>query len=90
MTDRLELDEFLSKFERERSIRRTVTLLEAKRKRFREELQQLVSHLTWLIPLKSVPSSARTFHTDLLAEAVEQLGDEAFTQLLLQVLQEKR
>jgi hypothetical protein len=88
MHDRLpEPDALLNEFRRERSIRRTVTVLEAKRKRIRQELQQLVRHIALLVPAAE-SKSVNQSQSDLLAEAAKRLGDEAFAQLLLQILQE--
>lgn len=83
MCDRPEPDSLMAEFVRERSIRRTVKVLEAKRKRIREELEQLIQHLDLL-----VPSSATS--SDLLQEAVGRIGDDAFGQLLLQLMQEAK
>ncbi|WP_254657999.1 hypothetical protein [Pleurocapsa sp. PCC 7327] len=73
----------MTEFVRERSIRRTVKVLEAKRKRIREELEQLIQHLDLL-----VPSSATS--SDLLQEAIQRIGDDAFSQLLMQLMQEAK
>lgn len=87
MHDRLpEPDALLTEFRRERSVRRTVTVLEAKRKRIRQELRQLIQHLALLIPAE--PLVADRPQSDLLQEAAKRLGDEAFAELLLQILQE--
>lgn len=73
--------------QREASVRRTVKVLEAKRTRFREEVEQLIHHLGLLIPLadQSMGSSAT-----LVQEALERLGDDAFAQFLVQILNEIR
>jgi hypothetical protein len=83
MCDRPEPDSLMTEFVRERSIRRTVKVLEGKRKRIREELEQLIQHLDLLVPSSATPS-------DLLQEAVERIGDDAFGQLLLQLMQEAK
>ena len=74
-----------SEFRRERSVRRTATLLEAKRLRIHDELQHLVRHLALLVPAGTQTSES---YAALLQDAAERIGDDAFTQLLLQVLQE--
>ena len=43
-------DELLVEFARERSIRRTVRVLQAKRSRLKKELNQLLIHLSLLVP----------------------------------------
>jgi hypothetical protein len=77
-----------SRLLRECSIRRTVKVLEAKRRSIREELEQLVLHIALLVPLSGVSNRSTESYADLLQDAVKQLGDDAFAQLLLQVLQE--
>ncbi|MDJ0718970.1 MAG: hypothetical protein QNJ54_32885 [Prochloraceae cyanobacterium] len=88
MSDRRKPDPLLTEFRRERSIRRTVKVLEAKRKRIRDELEQLIAHAAMLIPLEKSSISANQTNSDLLQEAVERMGDDAFAQLLLQILRE--
>ena len=95
MLESLEQDVLLADFLQQRaqhlrecSIRRTVQLLEAKRRRIREELEQLIGHIALLVPLTGAANNSTESHSQLLRDAVEQLGDEAFAQLLLQVLQE--
>ncbi len=77
------------KFLRELSIRRSVKLLEGKRKRIKEEIEQLITHISLLVPIaaKGCPTSPEN-HTELLQEAVNRLGDDAFAQLFIQILQE--
>lgn len=73
---------------RECSVRRAAKVLEAKRKRIHEELEQVISHIALLVPLTDMANSPAEAYSQLLQEAAAQLGDEAFTQLLVQVLQE--
>ena len=73
---------------RESSIRRAVKVLELKRDRIHEELHQVISHIALLVPLADMAGDSAEFYSQLLQDAVEQVGDEAFTQLLMQVLQE--
>lgn len=73
-------------FRRERSIRRAVAVLAAKRQRIRDDIEQLISHISLLVP----PSSSGLETYNVLEDAAERLGDDAFTQLLLHVLQEGR
>ncbi len=82
-------DILVLELERERSIRRTARLLSAQRSRIRDELDRLISHLSLLVtvPRKTVedpqPESA------LLIEAVKRIDDPVFTELLIQIIQEK-
>lgn len=75
-------------FNKERSIRRTVKVLEFKRKRVNDELKQLIAHLAWLMPLSQNPKLNQQITTELIQEAVNRLNDDAFGQLILQILQE--
>jgi hypothetical protein len=88
MCDRPESDSLTTEFSRERSIRRTVKVLEFKRKRIHEELEQLILHLALLIPSIGTSATSNTVSSELLEEAVNRIGDEAFGQLLRQILQE--
>lgn len=85
MYDRPEQNALSTEFNRERSVRRTATVLEAKRVRIRDELQQLVRHMALLVPAGTQTAES---YAALLQDAAERIGDDAFTQLLLQVLQE--
>jgi hypothetical protein len=87
MSEPSEQDVLAGEFYKERYIRRTLAVLQAKRKRIRDELQQLVTHLNLLVPLaKNYPLNDD--RADLLEEAATRLEDEAFAQLLMQVIKE--
>lgn len=90
MSDRPEANFLGTEFCKERSIRRTVKVVEAKRKRIREELEQLILHLALLVPVAGANTHSLDSSSDLLLEALNRIEDDAFTQLLLQVLQEVR
>ena len=83
-------DALLVELDRERSIRRTVKLLRAKRSRIREDLHQLVNHLSLLIPVPKSKSDRNLTSAEMLIEAVQRLDDEIFTDLLIQIIQEKK
>jgi hypothetical protein len=87
MFDRPEERTLALEFRRERAIRRTMTVLEAKRKRVRDDLDQLIAHLSLLVPADLI-SGADAPSSTVLADAAERLGDEAFAQLILQLLQQ--
>ncbi|AFZ34281.1 hypothetical protein Sta7437_0686 [Stanieria cyanosphaera PCC 7437] len=88
MNEPPEKDALIIEFEKERSIRRTMRVLKAKRSQIREDLIQLITHLSMLIPLKKFASTTKASDVDILMEALQRLDDDVFTQLLLQVLQE--
>lgn len=78
---------FAREFRRERAIRRTLTVLATKRDRIRDELEQLIRHLSLLVPPELIESSTRQSELNVIEDAAGRLGDEEFTQLLLHVLQ---
>ena len=86
MAEPLEPDALLQEFRRERSVRRTVNILEAKRLEIRRDLQRLITHIALLLPASAQDKINNDLPTDLLEEAAKRLGDEAFTDLLLQLL----
>ncbi|MDY6782666.1 MAG: hypothetical protein SW833_09000 [Cyanobacteriota bacterium] len=86
MYDRPRNYQLADDFRRERSVRRAVTVLETKRRRIRDDIEQLISQISLLMP----PSSGDRETSALLEDAAERLGDEAFVQLLRQVWQEGR
>lgn len=88
MSNHPEPDLLAKQFKRERSIRRTTQVLKVKKESIRKDLQQLISHLTLLLPSAHLTSKDNESNLDLLQAALDRLGDDAFAQLLLQVLQE--
>ncbi|GAB4526021.1 MAG: hypothetical protein Tsb0014_05940 [Pleurocapsa sp.] len=82
-------DALLVEFDKERSIRRTVKLLRAKRSRIREDLHQLLSHLALLVPISQATSNKQKASLEILVEAAQRLDDDLFTELLVQIIQEK-
>jgi hypothetical protein len=89
MSEHSEQDLLASEFYRERYVRRTIAVLQAKRRRMRDELQQLVNHLNLLVPLAKNNNSSDD-RLDLLEEAAKRLEDEAFAQLLIQVIHDTK
>lgn len=87
MSDRPEESTLSLEFRRERAVRRTMTVLETKRKRMRDDLDQLIAHLAMLVPAELI-SSADASQAAILEDAAFRLGDDAFAQLILQLLQE--
>ncbi|NJL58016.1 hypothetical protein HC928_25040 [bacterium] len=78
-----------AEFRRECSVRRTAKVLEAKRRRIRADLEQLVGHMALLVPQVPKPEGSDPNsdpYADMMAEALNRLGDEAFTELVMQVL----
>jgi hypothetical protein len=106
-----ERDEVTTAFRRECCTQRTAQVLEIKRQRLRDELQQLVSHLGQIVPprvlevkrqrlrddlqqlvrhLGLIVPQAETngdFPSEILQDALDRLGDEAFAEFVRQILQ---
>ncbi|MEM8828848.1 MAG: hypothetical protein AAGE96_05755 [Cyanobacteria bacterium P01_G01_bin.19] len=82
-------DILLAELERERSIRRTVKLLYAKRSRVIEELDRLISHLSLLVsvPRKTVEDPCP--ESDILIEAAKRIDDPVFTDLVVQIIRRR-
>lgn len=66
----------LDEFARERSIRRILRVLRAKKSRMNEDLKQLVTHLDLLVPLQHSPDG------DIVLEALARLENDGFSELL--------
>ena len=79
-------DELLVEFARERSIRRTVRVLQAKRSRLKKELNQLLIHLSLLVPGSKEYGNLRESSSEIILEALARLDDDLFTQLLTEVM----
>ncbi len=76
--------------EKERSVRRTVRLLQAKRARIREELERLITHLGLLVASPQNTANDYPSKSDILLEAVSRIEDDVFTELLVQIIENKK
>ena len=83
-----EPDLVTKEFTRERHIRRTARVLATKRDSIHKDIQQLIAHLTLLLPSSKLTHNGDESHGDLLQSALDRIGDDTFTQLILQILQE--
>jgi hypothetical protein len=83
-------DVLVLELERERSIRRTASLLYAKRSRIRDELDRLISHLSLLVALPHKTTENPQPESDILIEAARRIDDPVFTELVIQVIQERQ
>ena len=83
-------DILLLELERERSIRRTIKLLYAKRSRIKDELDRLISHLSLLVAVPHKTAEDPQPESDILIEAAKRMNDPAFTDLLVQIIQERK
>ncbi|BAU66979.1 hypothetical protein STA3757_43850 [Stanieria sp. NIES-3757] len=88
MNEPPEKDALVIEFKKERSIRRTIRVLKAKRSQIRKDLVQLITHLSMLMPLGKFASTTQLSDVDILKEALARLDDDVFAQLLIEVLQE--
>jgi len=82
-------DALLAELEKERSIRRTVRLLHAKRSRIIEDLDRLISHLSLLVPVPNKSENENQPKADILIEAAKRIEDPIFTDLLIKIIQAK-
>ncbi len=83
-------DILLLELERERSIRRTARLLYAKRSRIRDELDRLISHLSLLVSVPRKTAEDPQPESDILIEAAKRINDPIFTDLVVQIIQERK
>lgn len=90
MYEPYEQDELTLEFRRERSVRRAAAILEGKRRRIRADLKQLLAHISLLIPAAELQGDRDTAKLTLLEDAAERLRDENFSQLLLEILRERK
>lgn len=79
-------DILLAELERERSIRRTVRLLYAKRSRLIDELDCLIGHLSLLVAIPHKTSENPHPESDILIEAARRINDPVFTDLVIQII----
>jgi len=78
-------DVLCAELNRELPIRRTMTVLQNKRQRVREDLEQLLAHLAFLVPAPAGCDRAAT-DREVLEAALDRLGDDAFAQLVRQIV----
>lgn len=90
MNEPLKRDILLVELERERSVRRTARLLSAKRSRIRDELDRLISHLSLLVSMPRKTAEDPQPESAILIEAAERINDPVFTNLVIQLLQERQ
>lgn len=83
-------DVLLVELERERSVRRTASLLSAKRSRIRDELDRLISHLSLLVFIPRKTAEDPQPESAILIEAARRIDDPVFTELVIQLIQERQ
>lgn len=83
-------DILVAELERERSIRRTASLLYSKRSRIFDELDCLISHLSLLVIVPRKTAEDPQPESDILIEAAKRINDPVFTDLLIQIIQERK
>ncbi len=87
MSDRPEPDLTSREFRDECSVRRTARVLNAKRQSILEDLEQLIGHMALIVPAASPADRDPESTSRMVEEALARLGDEAFTQLVIEVMQ---
>ena len=83
-------DTLLLELERERSVRRTASLLYAKRSRILDELDRLISHLSLLVSMPCKTAEDPQPESDILIEAAKRIDDPIFTDLVIQLVLERQ
>ena len=83
-------DTLLVELERERSVRRTASLLYAKRSRIYEELERLIAHLSLLVSVPRRTAEDPQPESDILIEAAKRIDDPVFTDLVIQLIEERQ
>lgn len=78
-------NQLATQFRQELPIRRTTAVLERKRRRIVEDIEQLIEHLGLLIPAPAGEKYSDRANPEVLEQALSRLGDDAFTQLVLQI-----
>lgn len=80
-------DAIVTAFRWECSTRRAARILDLKRQRILDDLQQTLEHMGLIVP--SPNGGDRTgLPTEVLQDALERLGDDAFAEFVMQVLQD--
>jgi hypothetical protein len=85
MEDPSRSSDLIKEFTRERSIRRILRVLTAKRSRINDDLNQLVTHLGLLVPLHQDRGN-----NDILLEALNRLDNDGFSELLKQIIEDSQ
>ncbi len=80
-------NDLLVEFAKERSIRRTVRVLQAKRARLKTEINQLLTHLSLLLPCSEQSGNLRESSSEIILEALDRLDDDIFTELLAEAIE---
>ena len=83
-------DILVLELERERSVRRTARLLSDRRSRMRDELDRLISHLSLLVAVPQKTAEDPQPASDILIEAARRINDPVFTDLVIQMIQERQ
>ncbi|MDY6938667.1 MAG: hypothetical protein SWY16_13465 [Cyanobacteriota bacterium] len=80
-------DAISTEFRWECSTRRTARVLELKRQRILEDLRQTLEHMALIVPSPN-GGDREGLPTEVLQDALERLGDDAFAEFAMQVLKQ--
>lgn len=89
MSDSPEKETLVVQFHQEIPIRRVASLLAGKRKRIRDDILQLVQHIGFLVPPRTGATGPGQFDPAVMEKALGRLGDDAFAQLVLEIMREE-
>ena len=89
MSDSPEQETLVAQFHQEIPIRRVMSLLAGKRRRMRDDILQLIQHVGFLVPPRTGASGPGQFDPVVMEKALQRLGDDAFAQLVLEIVREE-
>ena len=83
-------DTLIAELEKERSVRRTASLLSAQRSRIHEDLDRLIGHLSLLVAVPRKTADDPQPESDILIEAAKRIDDPVFTDLVIQLVHSRQ
>lgn len=86
MTSHFDKDAITVAFRRECSTRRAANVLQVKRQRIRDDLRQMLQHLSLVVP--KINHAEEYSSNEVLEDALARLGDEAFSDFVRTLLEE--
>ena len=92
MSECPDLNALSHEFRKERAVRRTLLVLEAKHKSIKSDLERLIKHLNFLVPSSTGNPSQGDLgnNIEVLEAALGRMEDDAFVQLMLRLLHESQ
>ncbi len=88
--DRSDIEMSIEEFWRERSVNRTLRVLETTQQRSRDELYHLINHIAQFVLPVQFPEHSTVEYGEIMQEALSRLGDEAFANWVLAVFNNQK